>query len=145
MADMRAVLRRVTVAQVMLTAFKTLAPDEPLFNAIELVQHGGQHEFPVTSDGHPIGMLTRDHLLHALSKRGPQSSVGDAMERDIEIVDPRAMLDEVFSRLEARQFSAAPVVHDGRLIGLLTANAVAEFLAIQAALDHTPARVGPTR
>jgi hypothetical protein len=32
--------------------------------------------------------------------------------------------------------STAPVVQDGRLVGLLTAEAVAEFLNLRAALDH---------
>ena len=46
------------------------------------------------------------------------------------------MLDAALSRLEAGTSLTAPVVQDGRLMGLLTAGAVAEFLAIQAALDH---------
>jgi Zn-dependent protease len=139
MADMRAALRGFTVADVMRTAFVTLAPDEPLSTAIELLQHGGQQDFPVTTDGHPVGILTRQNLLRALGDRGPQSRVADAMDRNVEIVGPRDMLDAVFSRLEARQFSTAPVVHHGRLVGLLTANAIAEFLAMRTALDHAPA------
>lgn len=56
------------------------------------------------------------------------------MEHDVQVVDSRDMLDAVLSRLEARQSSTAPVVHDGQLIGLLTADAVAEFLTIE---SHT--------
>ena len=136
MADLRAALRGIPVARVMLTAFRSLTPDEPLSTAIELVQHGGQHDFPVTRDGRLVGLLTRHDLLHALGEGGPESLVADAMERDLQIVDPREMLETALSRLDARQSSTAAVVQDGRLIGLLSAEAVAEFLNLQAALDH---------
>lgn len=136
MADLRATLRGVPVARVMLTAFRSLTPDEPLSTAIELVQHGGQHDFPVTQDGHLVGLLTRHDVLQGLREGGPQSQVADAMEHELQIVDPREMLDTALSRLDAHQVSTAAVVQDGRLIGLLTSEAVAEFLGLQRALDH---------
>jgi Zn-dependent protease/predicted transcriptional regulator len=136
MADLRAALRGIPVARVMLTAFRSLTPNEPLSTAIELVQHGGQHDFPVTRDGRLVGLLTRHDLLHALGEGGPESLVADAMERDLQIVDPREMLETALSQLDARQSSTAAVMQDGRLIGLLSAEAVAEFLNLQAALDH---------
>jgi Zn-dependent proteases len=138
-ADMRAALSGIPVARVMITDFTTLTPDDPLSTVMELVQHGSQHDFPVTRDGHVAGMLTRHDMLRGLAEGGPQSPVADAMERDVQIVDPHDMLDAALGRLDAGHSSTAPVVDDGRLIGLLTAEAVAEFLSIQAALDHAPA------
>ncbi len=136
--DMRAALSGIAVARVMITEFTTLTPDDPLSTAMELVQHGSQHDFPVTRDGRLAGVLTRHGLLRGLAESGPQSRVADAMERDVYIVDPHDMLDAALGRLHAGQSSTAPVVQDGRVIGLLTADAVAEFLSIQAALDHAP-------
>jgi CBS domain-containing protein len=136
MADLRAALRGVPVGRVMLTAFRSLTPGEPLSTAIELLQHGGQHDFPVTQDGDLVGLLTRHDLLQGLREGGPQSRVADAMERDLQIVDPREMLETALSRRGARRSSTAAVVQDGRLIGLLTTESVAEFLSLRAALDH---------
>jgi len=139
MADIRAALRGVRVDQVMLTSFATLTPDKPLSTAMELMQHGGQHEFPVTSDGRLVGMLTRQRLLRALTADGPQSPVASATEPDVQVVDAHDMLDAVLHQLEASPSSTVPVVRDGRLTGLLTAASVAEFLAMHAALDHAAA------
>jgi Zn-dependent protease/CBS domain-containing protein len=136
MADIRAALRGIPVARAMLTGFTTLTPDDPLSTAIECVQHGGQHQFPVTSDGRLVGMLTRPRLLHALTEGGLQSRVAEAMEQAVQVVDARDMLGAVLHRLEASPSSTVPVVDDGRLVGLLTAEAVAEFLAIHAALER---------
>jgi Zn-dependent protease len=138
-ADMRAALGGIPVARVMITDFTTLTPNDRLSAVMELVQHGSQHDFPVTRDGDVTGMLTRHAMLRGLAEGGPQSSVEDAMERDVQIIDPHDMLDAALSRLDAGQSSMAPVVQDGRLIGLLTTEAVAEFLSIQTVLDHAPA------
>jgi len=136
MADMRAALRGIPVAQVMLTAFRTLAPEDRLSTAIEIVQHGGQHDLPVTQGVRPVGLLSRHDLVQALREHGSQARVADTMDTDILVIAPQDMLDAALSRLDERQLSAAPVVENGRLVGLLTAEAVAEFIKLRAALDH---------
>lgn len=136
MADRRAALHGIPVAQVMLTAFRTLAPEDRLSTAIEIVQHGGQHDLPVMQGDRLVGLLSRYDLVQALREHGSQFRVADAMDRDVLVIAPREMLDTALSRLEVRQLSTAPVVEDGRLVGLLTAEAVAEFINLRAALDH---------
>jgi len=138
-ADVRAALRGIRVERVMLTAFTTLKPDEPLSAAAELMQHEGRHAFPVTSDGHLLGLLTRQRLLQALAEAHPHARVADVMEQTVEAVDPSDMLDEALPRLEAGFSSTVPVIREGRLIGLLTAEAIAEFIAIQTALARAAA------
>ena len=139
MADLRASLRGVPVGRVMLTAMRSLTPDEPLTTAIDLAQHGGQRDFPVVQDGRLVGLLTRADLLQGLTTRGPQSTVADVMQREFQTLDPREMLDAALGRLDASQTSAAPVVQDGRLIGLLTTDTISEFLNVQAALARQAA------
>lgn len=141
MADIRAALSGIPVARVMITAFTPLAPDDPLSTALELLQHGRQPAFPVIRDGRLEGVLTRADVLRGLARGGPHSRVGDAMQRDVHIVHPQDMLDAVVGRLDAIESFAAPVVEGDRLMGLVTADAVAEFLAIQAALSQAPASV----
>jgi Zn-dependent protease/CBS domain-containing protein len=139
MTDIRAALRGIRVNRVMLTAFTTLTGDDPLSTAIELMQHKGQHAFPVTSGDQLVGMLTREHLLRALIHGDPQSRVADAMDPTVQAVDERDTLDTVIDRLGAHPSAAVPVMDDGRVVGLLTAGAVAEFLAIHAARDRAAA------
>ena len=72
-ADMRAVLSGIPVGRVMITNFTTLTPDDPLSKVMELVQHGSQHDFPVTREGRVAGMLTP---RHAPGSRRGRSAVG---------------------------------------------------------------------
>ena len=62
------------------------------------------------------------------------------MQRDFATAEPREMLQSVFARLQDGHARALPVVQDGRLLGLLTADNVAEVLMIQEALReaHRP-------
>ena len=136
MAEIRAALSGIPVERAMITEFRTLAPDDRLATAVELVLHGAQRDFPITRDGHVAGLLTRRDVLRGLAAGGPESRVGDAMQRDFDIVDSGDSLDAVLGRLEARACSTAVVVHGGRLAGLLTIDGIAEFLGVQAALGH---------
>jgi Zn-dependent protease/CBS domain-containing protein len=135
-ADLQAVLRGVPVARAMRTSFRALAPDEPLSVAVDLVQQEGQHEFPVVAKERLVGLLTRRGLLRALASAGPGRPVADAMEREFIVVSPDEMLDAALRRFGPRQPTTAAVVWNGQLVGLLTPEAVAEFVSFQDSLDH---------
>ena len=87
-------------------------------------------------DGQLAGILTRGDLLRGLSAHGSQSRVRDAMNTNVPIVEASDGLDAVLGRLAVQGTSAAAIVQDGRFVGLITADAVARFLSIQAALEH---------
>jgi Zn-dependent protease/CBS domain-containing protein len=141
MADLRAALSGVPVARAMVTALKVLAPDDLLWTAVEQLQHGPQSDFPVMRDGQLAGILTRGDLLRGLAARGPQARVQDAMNTNVPIVEAGDGLDAMLGRLADQGTPAAAVVQDGRFVGLLTSDAVARFLSIQAALEHLPPSV----
>ena len=60
------------------------------------------------------------------------------MNRELDVVDPHEMLDEVFARLQGREARTLPVVKGGQLVGLVTPENLGEFLRFQAALAAKP-------
>ena len=62
------------------------------------------------------------------------SLVGDAMVQGFATADAREMLEPAFVRLQECGCPVLPVLDDGRLVGLLTADNVGEFLMIRGAL-----------
>jgi len=145
--QMRSALGGIPVMRVMITDFRTLQPDDPLAHAVEHVMAGFQQDFPVVEDGRLVGVLTRNDLAAALGRYGPETRVGDVMQQDFVTADPREMLQTTFARLQEGHGRTLPVVKDGRLLGLLTADNLAEVLMIQQALReaHRPAMFGGTR
>jgi len=134
MGHVRTSLGQIPVQLAMLTDFRTLQPDDTLAVAINHVLAGSQQDFPVVFGDHVLGMLTREDLLRLLAQGGTDARVRDAMNRDIATADSHDMLEKALGILRDCKCRSLPVVHDGRLVGLLTMENVAEFLMIQAAL-----------
>jgi CBS domain-containing protein len=124
----------VPVSRAMITDFRAIDAAAPLQTAAALVISGSQRDFPVLEDGQLVGVLTRDALVRSIAEHGLGSPVQSAMATSFETVDARASLDSALQRLQACQCPVMPVVMDGRLVGLLTADNVGEYIMIQGAL-----------
>jgi Zn-dependent protease/predicted transcriptional regulator len=138
LVQMRSAMDGIPVQRAMMTDFQTLHPDDSLARAVEHVVAGFQQDFPVVENGRLVGILTRDELVRGLGRHGPEARVGDLMHREFITVDPREMLQTALARLQERGIRALPVVQDGRLVGLVTADNLAEVLMIQEALRKMP-------
>ncbi|MCP3983687.1 MAG: site-2 protease family protein, partial [bacterium] len=82
-----------------------------------------------------LGMLSQAQLLTALTERGPQCPVAQAMEAGVEPVEAHSPLEPLLARLQGTPSEALPVMHDGRLVGLITLDNASEYLGFQAALE----------
>ena len=140
----RAMSRGVPVRAAMMTQFATLPPDATIDEAVETLLRTSQNEFPVVDGaGRPVGVLGRNDLIRALKQRGPDARVSDAMTARLPAVSHRACLDEAFRVLQEKSAPAVGVVDaDGRLVGLVTSETIAEMLMVQEALPNG-VRLGP--
>jgi CBS-domain-containing membrane protein len=145
--QIRSALGNTPVMRAMIADFRALHPDDPLEGAVEHVLAGFQQDVPVVEDGPLVGILTRNDLTAALGRHGPLSRVGDVMQRDFTTTDPHEILQTAFARLQEGHARTLPLVKDGRLLGLLTADYLTEVLMIQQALReaHRPALFGGPR
>ena len=134
MVQARTSFAGVPVQRVMLTDFRTLRPDETLAQAVEHILAGFQHDFPVVFGNHVLGILTRADLMKSLAQSGSDVTVRDAMRREFPLADSHDMLEHALPALRASGIRSIPVQHDGRLVGLLDLENVAEFMMVQSAL-----------
>lgn len=133
-AQVKTSLGSIPVANAMLTDFRTIQPDDPLSIAVDHILAGWQQDFPVVFGERVLGILTREDLLRALAQQGAEVLVRDAMRRDFQTVGPHSTLAEALALLQESQCRTIPVIHEGRLVGLLTPDNVAELLAVESAL-----------
>jgi CBS domain-containing protein len=143
MVQMHTSLGGIPVQRVMMTEFHTLSPDDPLSHAVDLTMAGSQQDFPVVFGDRVLGVLARGDLVRGLAERGQAGLVRDVMNREVLTADSHDMLEKALASLHGTNSRIIPVVHDGRLVGLLTMENVGEFMMIQAALRRAnrPARV----
>ena len=142
MVMMKTALGGIPVAKAMVTDFATLSPHDTLARSIELILSGSQRDFPVVDSGSVVGVLTRDDLLLSLAQRGQDAVVGDVMQKEFQTVDSHDMLESVLAQLQSCECHTLPVVHGGRLVGLLTTDNLGEFLMIQTALGKRARATG---
>jgi Zn-dependent protease len=137
-AEMKSSLAGVPVREAMLTDFKALAPNATLADAARLLLAGSQQDFPVVEGGQVRGILAHADLFQALRERGEHVRVTEVMRRDFEVVRPEEWLDAALAHVRAEKGLTLPVLQDGRLVGLLTAENIGEFFMIRAALGSAP-------
>jgi CBS domain-containing protein len=119
-----------------MTDFRTLSPRDRLAHAVDLVLRGSQQDFPVVSDGRVVGILTRADMLTALARHVDDSPVEKIMHSRFQDADAGDMLETVLARLQECDCHTLPVMHHGKLVGLITADNLGEFLMVQAALSR---------
>lgn len=137
MATMKSALGGIPVKRAMMTDFRSLAPGDTLQRAIDLVLATPQQDFPVVEDDNVVGILPSRELMAALQKQGQDALVGDVMRRDFLSVDANDMLDAAFVRVQTSECClTAPVMQRDKMVGLLTAENVREFLLIASALGE---------
>jgi Zn-dependent protease/predicted transcriptional regulator len=130
----RSTLSGVQVKRLMVGDIRTLTPGDTLDEALRQVLTGFQHDFPVVEGEKVVGVLTRSALLAGLAKSGPQALVGASMNASFRTADPDEPVERALARLHECQCHTLPVLSGGRLCGVLTAENVAEFVMIDAAL-----------
>lgn len=136
MTQMKSALGGIRLERAMITDFRTLAPNDSLARAVELLLAGAQQDFPVVEDGAVVGILTRSDLLTALARRDQDAPVAAVMRRDFCVADAADQIETALERLQAHECHTVPVVSRGTLVGLLTMDNVGEFLSVQTALSR---------
>ena len=134
-AQMRSAMDGIPVMNAMITNFRTVSVNETLRTALEYVLAGFHQDFPVVDGDRLVGVLTRNDLMVAIQRRGPDTPVSEIMRRDFATADPKDMLPTAFAKLQEKSCHSLPVVENGRLLGLLTTENLAEVLMIQEAMS----------
>jgi stage IV sporulation protein FB len=138
MVALRSVSRGVPAMSATMTRIATLKPDAPIDEAVQVLLQTSQGEFPVVDEaGKPVGLLVRAGIIRALKELGPDAKVGQAMTKDIAVIDRRAPLDDALRLLQDKAAPAVAVVEpDGRLVGLISTETVGELMLVSQAMPQ---------
>lgn len=138
----RAEFRGVPVRAAMMTRLRTLAPGDTLTSAAHELLAGAQQDFPIVEAGRLVGLLQRGDLVRVLADGGGQQPIEAVMLREFPTATEDEPLGPAFERMRAAGVMAMPVVRGGQLAGVLTAENVAEWSLVRAALAGSSGPVG---
>jgi CBS domain-containing protein len=116
----------VLVSQILKTKgdrVSTASPDETLAGAAAQLKAERIGALMVTEDQKVVGVLSERDIVSALAERGPaalESSVRDCMTTDVIVARPTETVDVLLARMTDRRVRHLPVMHDGRLCGVVS-------------------------
>jgi CIC family chloride channel protein len=96
----------------------TVAPDDSLARAADLMEKVRTRELPVVADGRLVGVLTRTDM-DPYRGHWEWTAVRTAMTPDPVVIAPDMPVPAIARLLLARGFNALPVTEGGRLVGLV--------------------------
>jgi len=89
-----------------------------------------QQDFPVVHGDQVIGLLSRNLLLRALAKEGPDAYVAGVMDREFLRLDPDTDLAKAMP-LMPQAGPCALVMEGDKVVGLLTTDNLSEFVMLR--------------
>jgi Zn-dependent protease/CBS domain-containing protein len=126
----RALTQGIPVRDAMVTRFHTLEHGHTIGDAARLLLETAQQDFPILHGGQVTGLLGRTQLLRAMAVEGSEAYVAGAMDRDFLRLEPDLDLSEVLPKM-AHAGACALVMEDEKLVGLLTAENLSEYLLLR--------------
>jgi stage IV sporulation protein FB len=127
----RAAVLGHTARDAMITKFETLAPQDTLERAGQLLLSTHQQDFPVIDAWNRVaGILSRTALIKGLASMGPSGAVLAAMNREWRAVEPSTALEDVLRQFQSDATMPLLVLEDGVLAGMVTLENLAEFIQI---------------
>lgn len=126
----KSVTQGIPASAAMMTEYRTLSHGDTLRDAANALLASAQQDFPVMLGNRVIGLLGRSNLLRALAQDGPDAYISSHMNRDFLRIHPDTDLAEAMP-LVAQAGSAALVMRDEELLGLLTTENLTEFIVLR--------------
>jgi Zn-dependent protease len=138
----KALVEGLPVRAAMITEFQTLPVGSSLKQAAEVLLSTTQQDFPIMNGDEVVGVLPRNVLLRGLAESGPDAYVAEAMIRDFPVVAPDGDLEDIASDMQSGQSPVVLVKEDGRLVGLITLENLAELLIVRQITQRNTAAAG---
>lgn len=133
-AEIKSLFAGVPVRDAMMVEFQSVHPTETLGEMARRILAGTQKDFPVVDGlGDVMGIVTQAAFFQALAEHGDDGLVTVAMTGDFETAETEESMQEVLGRAQPGRCTTVPVMRNGRLSGLLTAENIGEFVMIEAA------------
>lgn len=129
----RALVKGVTLKQVMMREIPALESHLTIRDAAQQLLQGQNKNFIVLTNNNPVGTLTHSDIIKALGEQGENALVENAMDKELISLPADTSLEDGLKQLQLSRKPLALVTHQGSMIGIVDAQNIAEFLLIKQA------------
>ncbi|WP_250630630.1 site-2 protease family protein [Rhodoflexus caldus] len=140
LAQTKSALQGYRVADAVMHDFMTLQTYQPLQAAVDLLLNGQSRNFLILDQDRPVGTLSRDEIVRALSQYGAEVPVSQVMNPELVFLQAEMPLEIAWQKMQQHRIEFAPVMHQQHLLGVLDVENIAEFMMVQSVLKSSEAR-----
>ncbi len=133
LSNLQALLRDVPVSEALNTTFLPLSPNDTLEVVLERTKRGQSAPFAVLEGPQLLGLLTTTDVAAALETYGSSAVVGHIMRRDFDTLSPSDSLAHARQLMARSGVLGLPVMQDGQLLGMVTAQQIQLIYGFMAA------------
>lgn len=126
-----------TVKDAMIRDFHTLDYDAPISSAVQLLLNGQEKNFLVMQNGDPAGTLDRNQIIKALSEKGKDGKIAEAMHKSALSFQQNTLLKEAWPKMQLNRQVIAPIYDGDQLVGALDNENILEFVMIKEATEKS--------
>ncbi|MBI5708258.1 MAG: site-2 protease family protein [Armatimonadetes bacterium] len=131
-----AIIEGKRVSEAMMTDFQTLSSGATLSEAADLLLKSSQTGFPIVVGDEVLGLLTRDGIVRGLASEGQWGYVAGHMDRQFARLVPDQPMEDALRAIGSSSGTPALVFEEDRLVGMVSAENLAEFMMLQQAMQR---------
>jgi Zn-dependent protease len=128
-----ALLKGHTVEEAMMTNITTFSPNDNLELVVNKIISGTETNFVVVKDKSVKGLLYHKDIIENSTKN---ILVKDVMSTSFKTIKPNAHLKEIYNFVFAEKKSFIPVLNQEKLVGVIDATNLNEYILLQAKLSY---------
>jgi Zn-dependent protease/CBS domain-containing protein len=132
------ILHRYKVKDVISHNYSKIEQSAPIMDAAKLLLDTQSTDFLVADNNKIVGTLNRDEIIKALTDKGEEAKVAEAMNDKVKFTNEEESLDVIFREFRSGKTTIMPVIKGNDLTGTVDLNNIIELILIQTALKkHT--------
>ncbi|GJM29626.1 MAG: protease [Cyclobacteriaceae bacterium] len=127
----KSMLEGYTVKDVLMQHYQTIDASQPVSTAVQMLLNTQCKNFLVMENSTPVGTLSREEIIKALSVNGDGETVYAVMNRDLVFLDADMPLEKAFQQIQQHKSSLIPVMSGSQLVGIIDKENILEFLMVK--------------
>lgn len=128
--DVKEVLKKYRVYDILPRDFLKLKPETELAKVLEMIFHSHQEDFPVIAGEEMVGFVTRQDVMKGIHSHGMTGKTADVMHPKVPKVKEADSLMKAQALMHEAGLRALPVFRDGSVVGVITVEDIGRVYAM---------------
>jgi len=126
-------LKGYVVKDILMENYQNIESSDTVKTAVEFLLNSQNKNFLVTEHDHPVGTLSRDEIIKALSEKGDEEIIENIMNKNLIYLNSNTSLEEAYQKSQENKSNLMPVLEHKKIIGTIDLENILEFIMIKEA------------